>query len=195
MVYKTTYRLILLVLLLQACTDKEETVTNVFYDGPIMTTENLVLTYSDSGRVAIKLTTAVQKRFDNGNEVYPKTVYVTFFNKNGVEYSSLRGDSAEYTLSTNKYLLMGNVFFYNREQQQSLSSDELTWSPNEKKVYTDKKVTVNTPTDKLEGVGMEATEDFSNYRFKRVTGIFMVDSLITQPPQQDSTTKKKILRK
>lgn len=61
-----------------------------------MSTENLNVMYSDSGRTKVKLTTARQLKFQNEDEVYPKTVYITFYDKNGVEYSSLRGDSGRY---------------------------------------------------------------------------------------------------
>lgn len=164
-----------------SCEGEDESSENIVYQGPEMVTDDLVLTYSDSGRVSVKLTTAQQLRQQNRDEIYPKAVYVTFFNDDAVEYSSLRGDSGKYFHKDNKYLIEGNVFFFNRDEQQSLSTDELTWDPRGKKIYTDKKVTVNTPTDRLEGVGMNAAQDFSTYEFKKVTGVFLVDSLITEP--------------
>lgn len=164
-----------------SCETEEEITENIIYQGPEMVTDDLVLTYSDSGRVSVKLTTAQQLRKQNKDEVYPKAVYVTFYNDDAVEYSSLRGDSGKYFQKENKYLIEGNVFFFNRDEQQSLSTDELTWDPRGKKIYTDKRVVVNTPTDRLEGVGMNAAQDFSTYEFKKVTGVFLVDSLVTEP--------------
>lgn len=189
MVYQTKNRLKSLILLLctlatvlvYSCAEDEETPETIIYQGPRMVTQDLVLTYSDSGKVTIKLTTAEQKKLQNNDEIYPKAVYITFLNKDIVEYSSLRGDSGRYVAAENKYIIKGNVFFYNREQQQSLSTDELVWNPVTKKVYSDTKVTVNTPKDRLEGQGMEASQDFSTYQFRKVTGIFAVDSMITQP--------------
>lgn len=188
MVLKTKNRLkgIFILLLIGSmaflsCETEEENIENIVYQGPEMVTDDLVLTYSDSGKVTVKLTTAQQLRQQNRDEVYPKAVYVTFYNDDAVEYSSLRGDSGKYFHKDNKYLIEGNVFFFNREEQQSLSSDELTWDPRGKKIYTDKRVVVNTPTDRLEGVGMNASQDFSTYEFKKVTGVFLVDSLITEP--------------
>jgi LPS export ABC transporter protein LptC len=196
MVYQTQNRLSGLLLLLftllsvgiYSCEETTETKETILYEGPLMVTEDLVLTYSDSGRVTIKLTTAEQKKLQNKDEVYPKAVYVTFINKDGVEYSSLRGDSGRYVAAENYYIIKGNVFFFNREQQQSLSTNELVWKPTNKKVYCDGKVVVNTPNDRLEGMGMEATQDFSSFQFGKVTGVFAVDSLITQPPKIDSTS-------
>jgi LPS export ABC transporter protein LptC len=195
MVYQTQNRLSGIVLLfltvlslgIYSCEEESETKESIVYNGPLMVTEDLLLTFSDSGKVTIKLTTAEQKKLQNSDEVYPKAVYVTFYNKDIVEYSSLRGDSGRYISSENKYIIKGNVFFYNREQQQSLSTEELIWNPITKKVNCNSKVVVNTPNDRLEGMGMEAAQDFSTFQFSKVTGIFAVDSLITQAPKVDST--------
>jgi LPS export ABC transporter protein LptC len=181
---------IFLLIIIWSCDFSEEPKTPFVYTGPIMTTENLAITYSDSGRVIVKMSTAIQERLQNEDEIYPKAVYVTFINKDAVEYSSLRGDSGKYIKSEDHYLIMGNVFFYNREQQQSLSTNELIWSPKKKIVYSNKKVQINTPTDQLVGNGMEAAQDFSTYKFVGgITGFFRVDSLITKP----DTTNSKVL--
>jgi hypothetical protein len=128
---------ILLFVGLVACEDQSLTTEQFVYTGPIMTTENLAITYSDSGRVVVKMSTALQEKMQDENERYPKAVYVNFINRDAVEYSSLRGDSGRYVKSKDHYVIMGNVFFYNREQQQSLSTNELTWSPGKRKIkYT-----------------------------------------------------------
>lgn len=174
-----------------ACEESDQTENHFVYTGPTMTTENLAISYSDSGRVIVKMSTAIQDKLQNEDEVYPKAVYVNFINADAVEYSSLRGDSGKYIKSEDHYIIMGNVFFYNREQQQSLSTNELIWSPIKKIVYSNKKVQVNTPTDQLTGNGMEAAQDFSTYKFiGSITGFFKVDSLITKP----DTTESKIIK-
>jgi LPS export ABC transporter protein LptC len=148
--------------------------------GPIMSIDNLNVAYSDSGRVKVKLSTAQQLKFSNGNEKYPKAVYVNFLDKNGVEYSSLRSDSGTYNKEKNLYTVMGNVFFNNRQLNQSLSTDLLYWDPNQKKIYTPKKVSIKTISETLSASGgMEATEDFSKYSLRKPKGVFMIDSLKT----------------
>lgn len=164
-----------------SCEDKKKDNEFVRYQGPIMTTENMVVMLSDSGRAKIKVTTAKQLKYQNEDEFYPKAVYVTFFDKNGVEYSSLRGDSGRYHKQESYYQIMGNVFFFNRLQQQSLNTDLLNWSPVKKTVYTDKKVVIKTITDEIRGVGLESDQDFTKYRIKKVTGTFAVDSVASTP--------------
>lgn len=172
--------LLFISILLTSCEEKKKVEVANKYNGPLMSTENLNVMYSDSGRTTVKLTTARQLKFENEDEVYPKAVYVTFYDKNGVEYSSLRGDSGRYEKSKGLYKVMGNVFFFNRLQQQSLSTDLLNWSPIQKKVYTDKKFTIKTPKEELHGIGMDADQDFTHYTMRKTKGTFAVDSLNSQ---------------
>ncbi|WP_082391150.1 LPS export ABC transporter periplasmic protein LptC [Jiulongibacter sediminis] len=172
---------------LWACEEEDETKENFVYLGPVMTIDDLNVAFTDSGRVRVKMSTAKQLKMQNEDEVYPKAVYVNFIDENAVEYSSLRGDSGKYVQKENRYIIQGNVFFYNRQAQQSLSTNELVWDPNKKIIYTDKKVQVNTPNDQIIGNGMEASEDFSSYKFTGgITGYFQVDSLVTQPDTAQS---------
>lgn len=173
--------LLLLSVILFGCSEKKKISAPYEYTGPVLEVDNLNVSYSDSGRVIVKMNTAKQLRLQNEDEVYPKAVYVNFIDKSGVEYSSLRGDSGRFIRSDQKYKIMGNVFFYNRVAQQSLATEILYWNPQTKKIYTDEKVKINTPARQLQGVGMEAEQDFSKYTVRRPTGIFEVDSMITQP--------------
>lgn len=179
--------MLLFALFLTSCEEKKKVEVANKYNGPLMATENLMVMYSDSGRTTVKLTTARQLKFENEDEVYPKAVYVTFYDKNGVEYSSLRGDSGRYEKSKGLYKVMGNVFFFNRLQQQSLSTDLLNWSPLQKKVYTDKRFTIKTPKEELHGVGMDADQDFTHYTMRRTKGTFAVDSLNSQTDDDIAT--------
>ncbi|MFY7913012.1 MAG: LPS export ABC transporter periplasmic protein LptC [Emticicia sp.] len=179
--------LLSMTLFLTSCEEKKKVEATKKYNGPLMATENLNVMYSDSGRTTVKLTTARQLKFENEDEVYPKAVYVTFYDKNGVEYSSLRGDSGRYEKSKGLYKVMGNVFFFNRLQQQSLSTEVLNWSPVQKKVFTDKKFTIKTPKEELHGIGMDADQDFTHYTMRRTKGTFAVDSLNAQTDDDIAT--------
>lgn len=163
-----------------SCEKEKKTQDFIDYMGPIFNVDNLAVNYSDSGRVKVKMSTAKQLIFQNQDEIYPKAVYVNFLDKNGVEYSSLRGDSGKKFKETNLYVLQGNVFFNNRLLQQTLSTEELYWNPITKKVYSNKKVTILTPRESITASGgMDASEDFSKYSLRKPKGVFMVDSLKT----------------
>lgn len=173
-----------------SCEDKKKTGAPQKYNGPMMVTDNLAIMLSDSGKTTIKVTTAKQIKLQTEDEIYPKTVYVTFFDKNGVEYSSLRGDSGRYFKNEGLYRVMGNVFFFNRLQQQSLSTDLLNWSTTKKKVYTDYPFIIKTRFDEIHGVGMEADQDFTHYTMRKTKGVFAVDSVtaIGEGAEVDTTS-------
>lgn len=173
---------------LLSCEEKKKVTIPQEYNGPQMIMDNLSVMYSDSGRTTVKFTTAKQLKLQNEDEIYPKAVYVTFFDKNGVEYSSLRGDSGRHIKTEGLYKVMGNVFFFNRLQQQSLATELLNWAPIKRKIYTDKKFTIKTPKEELHGVGMEADQDFTHYTMRKAKGSFAVDSLSAKNDAAVDTT-------
>jgi LPS export ABC transporter protein LptC len=174
--------------LLFSCEEKKTNEVVQKYNGPQMTMDNLSVMFSDSGKTTVKFTTARQMKLQNEDDIYPKAVYVTFFDKNSVEYSSLRGDSGRYFKTEGLYKVMGNVFFFNRLQQQSLATDLLYWSPVKKKIYTDLKFIIKTPKEELHGVGMEADQDFTHYTMRKAKGSFDVDSLSSNAESAVDTT-------
>lgn len=175
------YAFIILIFIFASCDKKQEEKVNYVYQGPLMTVENLSVMYSDSGNVKVKMNSARQLKLQNEDEVYPKTIYVNFLDNNSVEYSSLRADSARFYKSEQYYKIMGNVFFFNRLKQQSLSTEVLIWNPSKRKIYTDKPVIIKTPTDEIRGIGLDADQDFTKYTIRRPTGFFAIDSLTSQP--------------
>lgn len=187
------YGFIAILLILAACEEEKKKVSTKEYLGPMMAIDNLNITYSDSGYVRVKVSSAKQLSMENQDIVYPKAVFVNFIDKLGVEYSSLRSDSANYSKAQNLYTFKGNVFFFNRQAQQSMETNELFWNPSSKKIYSNKAVKIKTPTHQFNGIGMEANEDFSKYTIKQLKGTFMVDSLFTsiqntEPQTQMDTT-------
>jgi LPS export ABC transporter protein LptC len=72
---------------------------------------------------------------------------------------------------------MGRVLVNNQIKNETLQTDEMFWSPDTKKVYTDKPVDIKTPEQVLHGVGMDSNQDFTDYTLRRVTGVLSVKNL------------------
>lgn len=72
------------------------------------------------------------------------------------------------------YRVIGNVKVVNTVKQERLLTDELTWNPNTKKIYTEKPVTVENQLsgEQLKGIGLDANQDFTQYSIRRPTGFF-----------------------
>jgi LPS export ABC transporter protein LptC len=164
-----------------SCQEKNDAKKNQeLYTGPIIETDNLNVMHSDSGYAKIKMSTAKQLKYSNGNERYPKTVYVNFIDLNGAEYSRIRSDSAEYKKSDNLYVMRGNVLINNTRENQSLATEELFWNPNTRKIYSEKKVIIKTTKQNFTALeGMDADQDFTRYTLRKSRGTVVVDSIRT----------------
>lgn len=64
------------------------------------------------------------------------------------------------------------IINYKREKMES---EDLIWNENLSKINVDGKVRVTTPTDIIEGYGLESDDRFDNYKMSRITGILKVD--------------------
>lgn len=177
---RTYLFLFLCVFGLIACKNNDKEKKTNAYNGPILESDDLNVILSDSGLVKVKVSTAKQLRYAQGDESYPKTVYVTFIDKMGVEYSRLRGDSARFSKSKNLYQIMGNVLVNNTKENQSLATEELFWNPSTRKIYSERKVNIKTPKQNFVALaGMDAEQDFSKYTLRKSRGTMLVDSIRT----------------
>ena len=69
---------------------------------------------------------------------------------------------------------MGNVLINDKIKNQNLTTTELIWSPDKKIIYTNQPVDLNTPTQVLHGMGMQANQDFTQYSLGRSNGVINV---------------------
>lgn len=166
---------------LGACQKKaeEKPAEKFVYKGPTLETTNVHTYFSDSARLQVQLKAKLEQTFENGDLVYPKGVDMTFYAKDGHVVNTLHGKYAKYTRADNRYVVRGDVRVRNEEKQQSLKTEELFYDRPQARIYTDSAmaVTVQTPTERLEGFGLTANEDFSRYKISKPTGIFAVDAM------------------
>jgi hypothetical protein len=73
---------------------------------------------------------------------------------------------------------MGHVVINNQLKGELIKTDEFTWLPSEKRIFTTKPVSIKTRTDIIHGVGLDAAQDFSTYSLRQVTNsVLTVDEL------------------
>ena len=164
------------VFLLLACGEPKKVKKVEPYSGPIEEINDVKLLYSEAALLKVKLITAKQFRYTNENRRYPKPVYISFFGPTGEEVTTIRSDSGRYDKAKDIYVVTGHVEVLNKQKKEKLLTPELTWNPVTKKVYTDKPVIVLSQLtgEKLNGVGLDANQDFSKYAIRKVTGVFNV---------------------
>jgi LPS export ABC transporter protein LptC len=164
-------------LLLTSCEEDKKVVKKEEYKGPISEVYGIDMTYSDSAKLVVRMTTDVQLTMASEDKIFPKEIRVFFFDKFGNNTTKLRGDSARFIRAKNLYRIMGRVQIDNQVKHEVLETPELYWSPETKKIYTDKQVDIKTPDQVLHGVGMDSNQDFTDYTIRKVTGVVSVKSL------------------
>lgn len=168
--------LVLLALTLVSCQKQDNDLSKrVKYDGPTMETTNVLTFVSDSAKLQVKLTAPLQQQFESGDVVYPKGVKLLFYSKDGqTVVNTISGDYGKQEKNKGVYSLRGHVRVKNEPKQQTLQTEELFFDQQKSLIYTQPEmfVHVETPTEKVDGYGLEADQNFTRYKLKRVTGTF-----------------------
>ena len=140
------------------------------YKGPLVVAHNIRTIFTDSAQPKIDMTAPVQNEYANGNRTFPAGITIWFFSEKGVKESRLTADRAYFDKATEIYTGRGNVVVENTTKKERLKSEELKWNRFEKRVYTDKFVRIETPTETLLGEGLTAAQDFSTYKILKPKG-------------------------
>jgi LPS export ABC transporter protein LptC len=138
------------------------------YEGPVNSAINILLVHSDSAIVRSVIKAPKQLEFANGNLEFPEGIDIEFFDTQGNLETTMRSDRGYYFKDKNIYKGEGNVQVKNLIKDQRLQSEEVFWNEVEKKIYTDKFVTIQEKQTLFNGTGMEADDSFSNYKLLKV---------------------------
>jgi len=162
-----------------SCREKVDD-SKAFYSGAKSELFGIDMVYSDSARKVVRMVTDVQLTLSTEDRVYPKEVKLWFYDKKGRITSEVRGDSAHYYRAKNTYKLIGHVVIHNIEKEETLKTDEFNWVVSEKRIFTDKAVQLRTRSELVNGVGLDAAQDFSSYSLRKVrNSVVKVDGLPT----------------
>lgn len=143
---------------------------------PLLTTQNVDLSYTDSARLKMHLTAPVGEDYGGivPKTVFPKGVFVEFYDDSGKVNSSLKADYAERTEQDGITLAKRNVVVVNIKGEQ-LNTEKLIWDQRKQKIYTDAFVKITTADQVLMGNGLESDATFTEYEIKDITGTIMLN--------------------
>lgn len=150
-----------------SCREKADD-SKAVYVGPKSELYGIDMVYSDSARKVVRMVTESQLTLASEDRIYPKEMKLWFYDKTGKITSEVRGDSAHFYRQKNTYKLIGHVVIHNIEKGETLKTDEFNWLPVEKRIFTDKAVQLRTRTELVNGVGLDAAQDFSSYSLRQV---------------------------
>jgi len=146
------------------------------YDGPLYDFKNIDLLYSDSAKVKVHMISPRELVMPNQDMIFPDGIHLDFYDATGQKETQLTSKKARYRADKQTYVVTDSVVVLNFKKQETLLTEELNWLQSEKKIHTNKEVTIKTPTELLKGEGLDAKQDFSWYRIRKPTGIFPIDT-------------------
>lgn len=170
--------IILATVQLKACTSKLKEVDAILPKNAtnMEKAENVELLYSTNGQLRAKLTAPSFVHVTNATPPYVemnKGIKVSFYNANQPTstLTALRGHFFE---NTNNVLVRDSVKVLSA-QGETLSTEELIWNDKQQKFFTTKFVTIQTADQLIYGDGMEANQDFTEYKIINPKGIIQLD--------------------
>jgi LPS export ABC transporter protein LptC len=145
------------------------------YTGPIRKGENVEHFYTENNKVKVKLVAAEMDEFDSGDKEFPKGLYMEFYDEEGRLESTLRANHAYYFKKEDQWRGRGKVEVRNLAKNEQLNTEELFWRPRDKKIFTEKFVTIRQQGDVIYGTGLKANQDMSDYEIADPQGEFDVN--------------------
>lgn len=140
--------------------------------------EDVTLFYSKLGKTKAKLSAKIFQQVHTAKPPYiniKNGLRVEFFDDNMNTTSVLTAKSGRYFEEQGNVLVRDSVEIKN-QKNEVLRTEELIWSEKLQKFFTEKFVTITTPTQVIYGDGMEANQDFSIYKVLNPRGTILVNN-------------------
>lgn len=144
--------------------DKEFEEIGDDYDGPQVESKNMEIIYSEEAKMKARVTATIVQQFKNKDAIYPEGIFVEFYDKEEKITGTLKANYVKYNSKKNIYTIKGNVEVKNMQKNEILQTTELTWLPDDQKIYTERFVKIQTADVSLIGKGIDAKEDLSRYK-------------------------------
>ena len=139
--------------------------------------KNADINYTLGGKPKAKLRSPLMLRVQDTNPYveFPKTLHVDFFSEKGEVESRLDAMYGKYFDLESKVFLKDSVKVINI-LGDTLYCNELWWDRNKKgnEFYTDKPVRIRRKMETIDGIGMEASQDFKSWHIIKPVGTIRV---------------------
>jgi LPS export ABC transporter protein LptC len=166
-----------LVLLVACETDlsKVERIASEEVSLPIETSKDIEIVYSDSAKVKAMLTSPVLKFYKVANAYHemPSGLKVNFYGDTLNIESVLTAKYGRKFQNQGIIEVRDSVVVVNYKGEK-LDTERLIWNERTRKIYTDKFVKITTPNEVIYGEGLEANQNFTNYKIFKIKGIINV---------------------
>lgn len=175
-----------LVLLLAACKNDLDQLAAIQVDAeaPDRVTQQVEYLYSDSGVVRNRLHAGrVSEYLTKGTEHtdLDQGIELVFLEPDGSRGSVLTARQGSILPKDERMVVEDSVVFVNKRGER-LETERLVWDQDSDRIWTDRPVRILRGRDIIHGEGLDANEDFSRYRIRRITGQVFIDAMDTLAP-------------
>jgi LPS export ABC transporter protein LptC len=166
---------ILLLLSLISCTGKDvkPKVDSSFVveELPAQESWNSTVFFTDSGKTVAILYSGHLQLFNTRKEtILDDGVKVEFYNSLEVKTTTLTSKRGRVDERTNDLFAIDSVVAVN-DSGIVVKTDELKWRDKDRKIISDKFVTIDSPDEHIEGYGFESDQHLRNYVIYNITYI------------------------
>ena len=138
---------------------------------------NSTIFFTDSGKTKAILNAGHLRVFSKIKEtLLDSNVRVDFYNNEEVHTSTLTSKRGKVDEKTNNLYAIDSVVAVN-DSGIVITSNEMMWRNKDRKIVSDKYVTIVSPKEKIEGYGFESDQNLRNYIIYNITYITTPDSL------------------
>lgn len=169
----------LAVAMLMSCKNDIEVISSLtnIDNLPSQTIVNLETIYTDSAKIQLIVKSKLVETYNQEEDSYlefPKGLEVFFYDKNEKVESQLSAKYAIYYKADQLWEAKDSVVVINANDE-ILNTEQLFWDENKKLIYTSKFVSITTTNEIIYGEGMEANENFTNWKIMKPRGTFYLE--------------------
>jgi LPS export ABC transporter protein LptC len=145
---------------------------------------NSTVFFSDSGNTeAVLKAGRIRVYYDTKETLLDSNIHIDFYNKDGKISSVLTAKKGKVNDATHDLYAMDSVVAVN-DSGLTLKTEELMWRNKDRKIISNKFVTITSPKETIQGYGFQSNQDLRNYVIYNIT-------YVTKPkPSAESNSQK-----
>lgn len=138
---------------------------------PAQESWNSTVFFSDSGKTKAVLKTGHLRVFEQSREtLLDSNIRVDFYNEDEIKTTTLTAKRGRVDDATKDLYAIDSVVAVN-DSGLTLTTEELMWRNSDRKIVSEKFVTITTPKEKIQGYGFESDQGLRNYVIYNITYI------------------------
>jgi LPS export ABC transporter protein LptC len=135
------------------------------------------VTFTDSGKTkAILFAGHIRVYYDTQETLLDSSVKVDFYDENQIKTSTLTSKRGKVDDATQNLWAIDSVTVVN-DSGVTITTSEMMWRNKDRKIVSDKFVTILSPKEKIQGYGFESDQSLRFYTIHNMTYVSRRDTL------------------